>query len=209
MRLFKSILLLITIPAALSLTGCKKDDDNDNNSSGGGITVNSEAQASFKLDGASTSMKEGVSGVQQSFSNSGSIAPFPDTSESKYGAGFNDANLNTIFRITKGTLSYIVPADSAEFHGFFAKQSYSYSPDAEDGIRIEYYDSAGNLWATDQGTGNQSGSTFVIEDNKHFTFMSEHYVTVKASFNCTVYDGLGNSKVITNGVTVLDFWADY
>jgi len=210
MHQFKTILLLMAIPAVLSLNGCKKDDDDDKNTGGGSVTVNSDPQSTFKVDGTSASLKTGVGGVGQYFFNDGEIATFPDSSESIYGSGFDKDNGNTpIIEFSKGTFKYTIPSDSAAFSNFFAPQSYSYSVNAEDGVKITWYDSNGDMWSTDMGSGNQSGSTFTIEDRRAYTFSGEKYVRIKASFNCTVYNGLGGSKTITDGVSVMDFWADY
>lgn len=207
------ILMLAAVSVlGLGFSGCSKDDDDNNNSNPTtpAVTVDSEYQATFKLDGVAVSIVNGVGGVQSLTSNHTLSATFPDSSESTMGFGlYKDVGGNTqsLFDIDKGTYKF-VGWDSTAFTTFFAEQSWPYSPDAVNGIAIAYFDANGTKWSTDQGTANQTGSTFVIQDTKLLDFFGTNYINVKASFNCKVYDGTGASKVITDGVGVFDFMAD-
>lgn len=210
----RKFILMIAVTAMLGIcfSGCSKDDDNNDNTTptNPGVTVNSEYQATFKVDGVAVSIVNGVSGTQSLTSNQTLSATFPDSSESTMGFGmYKDVGGNTqsLFHIDKGTYKFI-GWDSTAFTAFFAKQSWPYSINAANGIAIAYFDANGTIWATDLGTANQTGSSFVIEDTKLQDFFGSYYMTVKATFNCKVYDGTGASKVITDGVGVFDFLAD-
>jgi hypothetical protein len=210
----RKFILVIAVMGILGggFSGCSKDDDDNNNSNPTtpGVTINSEYQATFLVDGVAVSVVNGVGGVQSLTSNHTLSATFPDSSESTMGFGlYKDVGGNTqsLFDIDKGTYKFI-GWDSTAFTTFFAKQSWPYSPNAANGVAIAYFDANGTKWSTDFGTANQTGSTFVIEDTKLQDFFGFKYMKVKASFSCKVYDGNGASKVITNGVGVFDFLAD-
>jgi hypothetical protein len=198
--------LAMALLGFLAVNGCKKDDD------GGGtpnLSIDSDPQTEFKLDGTTVSFSTSNSDVSQYFSNSYLLATPPDTTVCVYGAGF-EKNSTSGLSIDKGTYKFTVfPTDSAALVNFFKKQSYSYSPDAENGISITYYDDAGDPWSTSLGTGNQSGSTFTIEETKYQELLGDKYIRVKAKFSCKVYSSSGAVKNITDGVAVLDYWAEY
>lgn len=210
----RKFILVIAVLGTLGggFSGCSKDDDDNNNSNPTtpGVTINSEFQATFQVDGVAVSVINGVGDVQSLTSNDSQLATFPDSSQTIFGFGLYKnlgATTQTLFHIDKGTFKYL-SYDEAAFTSFFAKQSWPYSVDAANGVQIIYFDANGTPWATDLGTANQTGSTFVIEDNKVQDYFGFNYMRVKATFNCKVYDGNGSSKVITNGVGVFDFLAD-
>jgi hypothetical protein len=208
----------ILMVAAVSLlgvgfSGCSKDDDDNNtsNPTTPSVTVNSSPQATFKVDGVAVSIVDGVNNVTGVFSNQSFLATFPDSSETVFGYGLsrdNGSTFENLLDVEKGTYRFTT-SDSATFSAFFPEQSYTYSAVAENGIRIVYYDAAGNPWSTDAGTANQTGSTFTIQDTKFTELLGDKYMFVKATFNCKVYDGSGASKVITDGVGVFHFWSEY
>lgn len=80
---------------------------------------------------------------------------------------------------------------------------YQWSVGAASGIRIYYEAPNGIVWSTDAGTGNQSGSNFVVTFTEDRTGPDRE--RIKARFNCKLYDGLGNTKTVTNGLFELDF----
>jgi hypothetical protein len=92
------------------------------------------------------------------------------------------------------------PANTA-FKAFFNPGTYSYSPDAVNGLKISYYES-GTEWSTDLGSQDQTGSSFVVTDNREQSGTSDYTVKIKATFNCKLYDGSGQSKIFTEGVFI-------
>lgn len=71
------------------------------------------------------------------------------------------------------------------------------SKDYLEGVVISYRDSKGVLWSSDAGVGDQSTSNFEIADR----FQSELSASgiIIGKFNCTLYDGSGNSIPLLNG----------
>jgi hypothetical protein len=69
------------------------------------------------------------------------------------------------------------------------------------GARVFYIDANGVEWTTDKGVADQTGSTFAISYYMDYSDPKAPgiFKKVKASFSCKVYDGLGNSKTISNG----------
>jgi hypothetical protein len=88
---------------------------------------------------------------------------------------------------------------------FYAPGNYNYvkmlSPN-DNGIRIFFTDSNGKLWQTDLGTADQTNSSFIITNETIIRNSANNIITgifLEASFNCKLYDGLGNYKTLTNG----------
>ena len=208
----KTHYMLIGLLVATTFTACKKDDDDDNPPPAPSVTVNSDPQVSGKVDG--TDFKYLTSGSGQThlgyIGHSGGIAIAPDSSFFIMESGFEDIMTGDItFGIDMGTFGFVIPSDSNDLKNFFAIKQWAYSDMAENGVYIYYTDSNGFMWTTSDGTADQTGSTFSLEDRRYFEFSGENYVRIKASFNCKVYNGLGSVKLITNGVLVTDFWTEY
>ncbi|WP_462254495.1 hypothetical protein [Ferruginibacter sp.] len=93
---------------------------------------------------------------------------------------------------------------------YFVPGQYPYTKiySLTEGIVLIWTDSNGKKWQTDLGTGNQSGSSFIIT-KEDFSFLNGivNGIYVKATFTCILYDGLGNSKTLTNGRFCLPVWA--
>jgi hypothetical protein len=68
------------------------------------------------------------------------------------------------------------------------------------GITISWIDNTGKLWASFNGSADQTGSYFRIENNDlpaRLTF--GNITTVTASFDCKLYDNNGNMMHLSNG----------
>ncbi len=111
--------------------------------------------------------------------------------------------------IDLGTLTVPDPltlaATAPYFHSFIMVSDYPYSAAATNGVRIYYKTNSGVIWSTDNGIGDQSGSNFRITYTKDGTAGTTTIERFKAHFDCTLYDGLGGSMTITNGIFELDF----
>lgn len=88
---------------------------------------------------------------------------------------------------------------------FYVPGNYNYvkmlTPQ-DNGVRIFFTDVNGKLWQTDLGTANQTNSSFIIAKETAVRRLSDNFITgvlFEASFNCTLYDGLGNHKILTAG----------
>jgi hypothetical protein len=92
--------------------------------------------------------------------------------------------------------------DQAQRIAMFTLGNYGYgvsntSPSTVNGATVDYVDADGKSWSTQDGS--QTGSTFTItelSDNDDFTAVK----LFKATFNCKLYDGSGNSVELKNGV---------
>ena len=204
-------LLVAFLLVTVSFVGCKKDDDDDNTPAPPAITVDSPEQMTGKIDGVAFSWVTGGSNPYQGTVSSGGPVAFPpDSSEFILGTGMeNIVTGDYLMDINLGTYRFLAPTDSIQMTNFFAIKSWNYSIDAENGVEIIYYDSNSWMWSTSYGTASQAGSTFSLQERKYFEFLGEPYMTIKASFNCVLYNGLGASKVLTDGVVVANFTSDF
>ncbi|MBS1742696.1 MAG: hypothetical protein JST81_06620 [Bacteroidetes bacterium] len=107
---------------------------------------------------------------------------------------------STEFYIRKGILhSYGSSMSNVTFKAFFSTGTYGYGASPNDGIEIQWIDEAGNNWSTNNGTAIQTGSNFNITSVEDEPGQAQYSVRVKATFNCRLYDGAGNEKILTNG----------
>ena len=108
----------------------------------------------------------------------------------------------TTLEIDKGLFKSSSSATTdADFKNFFSTGSYPYSePLSFRGISIIWRDDQNKIWSTDKMPGTQAGSNFTItEVGDYFDGLGTYTVKIKATFNCKVYDDMGNSKTLTNG----------
>jgi len=172
------------------------------------ITIESSERITANIDGVSYSKITGDGTYRGSSGSSKSMRSLPDSSSARYSSSITDAGFNTTyFWVQKGTIVFQnYEPTNAIYKSFFTPGVYNYDFDANHGINIEWNDDAGTSWNTDKGTGIQTGSHFEITDMKDFLDLTgEYYVKIKASFNCIVYNDLGQSKTITNGIYIGSF----
>lgn len=209
-NIMKNLLYLLVI--ATLCASCKKSKDDDpapsnNNTSSTSLTVNSTAQVKFNSNGTATQVLAGVLNGQ---TRSGFNAIPPDSSLAVYGSYFETFPGGvTEFEIDLGYIKFVGDTLSGTlFKNFMANGSRAYVNDPETAKGVVIYRSInGVLWATNFGTGIQTGSTFNIID-KQVTYDASTYVTyckTLITFNCTLYDGNGNSITLTNGEFVGKF----
>jgi|GEM_PF-950186 len=123
----------------------------------------------------------------------------------------------TEFDIEKGIMHGYLNATKAQFKAFFDPGTYPFTTDITtiNGVTVSWTDPSGNagtsgndnVWSTDSGTKDQTGSTFKIISATEFTDISGgYYMIVKAQFNCNLYNyKTGAKKVLTNGEAVVAF----
>lgn len=75
----------------------------------------------------------------------------------------------------------------------------------QEGFVIYYFDDDAVKWSTDQGTGNQVGSTLKVVEIIDTENFSEPW-TIWLEFTCTLYDDNGNSKEVKKGNLRLNFF---
>jgi len=193
-------------------SGCAKDDgirgvNYGNGGGSGGININSPWQFSITMDGTTYTKSENDTNVEGIWINSQTTNNFPDSSIKNY----NSMLVNWI-----GSISYFeVNRNGHKFLGSFPEDSlveqyimpgtYDYSMTDVDGISIRWWDDQGIPWGTDQGPADQTGSVFTIDQVQVDTNFIDYTIKVLAHFNCTLYNGVGESKTVTNGVFVGSF----
>ncbi len=209
--------LLLSVVIAICIFGCKKKESTPDapatttsgtttggTTTGGGSTiidVNSTPQTTFAINGSPVTYI-----ADEVVNTSGSGVGSSGGDNFNYSSGISNMS-GTIEYIgfTKGTLNTAGtgnPTD-AVFKAFFALGSKPYSLNYVSGIEASMTDAAGVTWTTSKGTGNQTGSTFTIDQILDSPDLSGiYYAKVKISFSCKLYDGSGNVKTITNGVYV-------
>lgn len=204
----------LTLIVVISLISCSKNKDDastPNNSgnptpTGNSITINSSYQVWVKIDGNTYSKIMNGNNILEGVGADKSIAGLPDTSSASWSSFLYDNNtLQSYFAVDKGRMIFFGAfPDTASFKSFYSPASYSYSIGAQNGIVISYQDSNNVLWSTDQGSGDQSGSSFVITDRKTYT-ITDYTVVIRATFNCKVYNSSDQSKTLTEGIYVGEF----
>ena len=190
------------------VSSCKKDEEEDDNSDSK-ITIDSDWQVKYTLDGVTYNYKEGDWGtdfISGSYSRDESWVPAPDTSSVSWGSGLFSWDGVSFIDIDRGTLKYVGSfPDEDQFKSFFAPGNYPFAPDGGNGMWLRWYDDNGDMWTTYYGSGDQSGSSIKIDEIAEETGIQGYAIKVKLSFNCKVYDENGNSKTLTNGIYVGKF----
>ena len=106
--------------------------------------------------------------------------------------------------IAKGWYVDYANCTQAQFKAFFNPGNYNYgnplniTTPVVHGVAVRWIDQNGKNWDSDPST-NQLGRTFTIVSVSDYVFTPLYRVKVTATFNCKLYDGLGNQKTLTNG----------
>lgn len=216
MKKLNQTLLLSTTFIFLLLASCSKDDSSPTPTAttttptgggGGGssLTINSTPQFKATIDGASVNYIAGANNLEEALGAEKSInLPNPTTAIYTTSLYSNTTSVS-MSGLKIGTLSYTGSsvASDTEFDNFISVGSHSYSVDAANGVHISWYDAGtSSYWTTSLGSGNQTGSTFNITQVAPTNLIGNHYVKFIATFSCTLYNGSGSSKSVTNGTYV-------
>lgn len=195
--------VLVVLSSIVVLSSCSKDEpDPVVLPTTPTVTVSSNNQFTGDIDGTAYSYVEGTSDVYSALGKN-SIAMGTASYDSFL---YFDASGNSIFAIEKGTLSFNgqKPTDS-DFKNFFTVTNYGYSVDAVSGFMIDWFDANQTKWSTSLGAATQSNSTISIDEIEEVNASGAYFIKAKFSFTCTLYDGNGNSKQLTNGVYIGTF----
>jgi hypothetical protein len=66
------------------------------------------------------------------------------------------------------------------------------------GVYVTWMDANGHNWASNNAPGTQSGSKFTITASSAID-PTTYMATVTGTFNCILYDSVGNSLIVTGG----------
>ena len=185
------------------VAGCKKDDNSNNNNSNTNHSVPTSgyyfqgtfggtfAQITTGAGGASSS---GVAGnAQQDYIYNGG------------GAYINYAKLSNPITLASVNIYHYYfnayPA-AATFDSLFAVSASvpftTAGNNPTNGVYITWMDANGHNWASNNAPGTQTGSKFTITSVSAIDYSTD-LITFTGTFNCILYDSLGNSKTVTGG----------
>jgi len=182
----------------LSLASCQKDEDVK-------LSYNTSLYVEASLNGKTMLLPEGKDDYK-------SIA-FSERSTSGTGclekqtlvlakAGDSKKSLGVTLHKELETCT----VDCATLGAMFETGSYSFAGAAsgddgviEDGVVVFYIDINEKRWSTDQGSADQTGSSFEIIEHEAYEDAGSEART-KATFECKLYDGQGNVMTVTDGV---------
>jgi hypothetical protein len=212
--IFKSKVLITVLAVLFVFASCKKSNStssNNNNSNNNNSNTNNDSTAYtyyYQATINDTVYKQTCTATNNYIPGSSLDGGGPSASFSADIAPDADSiPLNeTAFGITKGVyLDYTDVTDSS-FKAFFSPGVYPFAASfGASGITIGWTDKAGVDWESNNAPGTQTGSNFTItkvENTTGASYNGTYYITVTATFNCTLYDGNGNSRTVTNGTFV-------
>lgn len=195
--------------ALLASTGCKKEDTEAVPAQSGGGTTSSYS-LSLELDGApvqkTTSTDIFVPGAMGNTNMGLTVCTSYQESVVSDSVDVNDRWKVGLIKTFYG-LGSMPSVDSvntmvalgARSYGAFLWDQSTLSYVVQDGVRVEWTDPLGVKWSTDRGTADQTGSAFSINERNGTGNPFGPRYTFKVTFNCRLYDGAGNSKLVTNG----------
>jgi len=211
----KSIVIVV-LTSCLFFTGCSKSNPtpstSNNNNTPAPLSIASPANFNATIGGTGIAFTEGTNAMEAIYSNN-ALGGFNSANGNFYnlakesGLVYKGSNGNGYpkFSITIGAIptfpSYPMENSNPTFKALFSVKSYPYDATLINGIKTTYTDANGKLWSSALGTADQTGSTFVVTKVVDGTdpITAVYEVAIQASFNCTLYDGLGGSLVLTNG----------
>jgi hypothetical protein len=203
----KKLFYIIAICSVFISCSKKDEPEPTPTPSSSSITINSTPQFTITLDGGSpvAMITDGIS-IEGTNGSDNFIVAWPDSSSGTYSSSISNSITGIGLTISHGGLRFIgnPPSDSL-FLNFYPVGPYPYTISAWNGVKIDYSDGTGTYWSTDYGTALQPGSSFIINDRTGMQYFGDYHVVFKATFNCILYDGLGNSKTLTNGIYVSSF----
>jgi hypothetical protein len=194
----------LIIMGLATIISCKKKDDTSTSTTPSNntpaVTINSMPQFTGNVGGTNLSLVTPNTGsaATSSDDNLGT-----DTCTFVYEAWISSLTNATTIQVTKGTLLYVSGyPDNTTFQKFFPVGTLPYSANGKKGIAIDYWDATNVHWSTSNSPATESGMTFTVSAEKD---EGNGYARILANFNCILYDSLGHSKTLTNGVFLGDF----
>jgi hypothetical protein len=217
----KKLTYLLATLLLVATVACKKDNSSTPSSSSSSnnnnpppppaVTVNSTPQFTGTINDTNYSL---VTGAVYSGGTSANKSLGGNNNTGAYQS--YTANTNTgwpFLGITKGNIALGSSnfADTAVFDSYFNAGTYSYTLNfnTTSGIQIQWLNSKGDVYSTNQGSGDQTGSSFTITAKRAVGLVYGTYtVNVLINFNCKLYSTTGASITLTNGVYVGPFAND-
>ena len=197
--------LLVTLASCTKKTQSPSSTGNNNNTNNG-ITINSTPQFSGTINGTSYTYVNGSTYSDNVSSNKNIGGSGATNNSATYSSSILDnATYTKGITINKGTVTFPLSSnmpDTTTFKTFFAVGTYPYSINYTNGIEVAWTDPNGNMYSTSLGAGTQTGSSFKIVSEQTTTILGYYNVKILANFSCTLYNSIGSSVQLTNGVFV-------
>jgi hypothetical protein len=183
----KRTLLLSLLTVLSFITACKKNDPTTN--------TDSEFYYEATIDGTKYKVSAPSDNADPDFSAGSGLSALGF--DATYTSNISDYRPNgTQMFVSKGILIEYQTSTNEEFRNFFSPGNYNYTPTYEEGVTIAWADKTGKIWATDNASGDQTGSSFKIISTEESPgdVLGRLYVKTKIQFNCKLYDEAGNVK---------------
>lgn len=191
----RTIYLILILLACFA---CKKDDpaeETDDN-------ITSDYYFAATINGEKMLIQEGIDGYANGTSAGGGSTP--DGFQQEQGAVFLGGPNGYVAVVIAKTFPER-PDQCSQMDGMFHIGSYPFGQtsmstedNGKDGAVIYHIDADGVYWSSGYEPATQSGSSFEITEYTDFKTIFSSKI-MKAKFNCTLYDGEGHSKTLTNG----------
>ncbi len=173
---------------------CKKESTSSNSSTTSNTVVTKTAEFSCTFDGISYDYLEGKNNLK----SYGMSLPTGD---------FASILMDTVKNVNRidiriGTMNPFFVSNSDSLKSFFKTGNRKYSKESGvsniKGVTIKFIDNNSNTWYS--YSGDQTYSSFHIDNSSVVKNSAGNNVAnITATFNCYLYDGNGNSKMLTNG----------
>jgi hypothetical protein len=188
--------------ALLAFSACKEDKPDP------AVPAKTRAELYFsaKLNGTDYLVEALVNGYGSGVAAPSGSGVTPGTYEIGQTMVFMNMNTQEGAGITVVKVFNDQPTQCSEIEPLYHTGKYTFGREgknnipAQDGVVVYYVDANKTYWSTDQGSGDQTGSNLeILEHNPNYDNFSLHISKVK--FNCKLYDGKGNTIVLTDGET--------
>ncbi len=206
MRLLASF--LVYTAAAILLQSCSTETPT------GPAAINSEYYLQALIDGTLETQQETESGTTLTAMTLRATEGFGSGSGYRvlHSTSFLRAmglDIDTTYRSLEIAFIYTFagkPETKEHYDSLVRKESMDFGSAEKgiDGVEITWTDRTGTTWTSSGGTGDQTGSSFVVTAHERAVQRADRppvparYDT-KGTFNCRLYDGRGNFIVVTNG----------
>lgn len=210
-RTLATLALLATVGAA----GCSDSSTSPDDTNGGGVALTGKHYIQAKIDGTVVTVQDDANlGTGIAYSGSGGGGNNPDYYLEAQTIHFvkvilvgNRPEQDPTFRSPMITFvhNYVDQPFGAEHDSVIKRGSNPFGSEEKEinGVEILWTDASGTQWSSSKGTGDQTGSTFVVTEHTLQEYQIGQYKAgryySKGTFTAKLYDGTGRSITVTDG----------
>jgi hypothetical protein len=210
-RSLASLALLSMLGAA----GCSDSSTSPDDTNNGTVALTGKHYIQAKIDGTVVTVQDdGVAGTGIAYSGSGGGGNNPDYYLEAQTIHFvkvilvgNRPEQDPTFRSPMITFvhNYYDQPFGAEHDSVIKRGSNPFGSEEKeiDGVEILWTDASGTQWSSSKGTGDQTGSNFVVTEHTLQEYQIGQYKAgryySKGTFSAKLYDGTGRSINVTDG----------